>query len=159
MSERLLICHYCKEKFPTNELIQVSKSSRSCKSCKQNRDDYKELIDYVCKGFGQIAPTGKQVKDIKTFKEMGISYKEIQWTLYYIFCIANKRIVNNSLGLVTFYHKEAKDHFLTVERVRESSKDIVLPKEITIIRGVSDNDNNSKARLNKTRYVNIAEIY
>lgn len=186
MKGKLLVCHYCKNKFPSEELIQTTKTRRSCSGCIEERekkkvkanevkiekakekeqekdaerDDYRELIDYICKGFGQTAPIGKQLNDIRRFnKELGYTYKEIQWTLYYIFCVLKKRAVNNSLGLVPYYHKEAKDHFLTLERVRESSKDIEIQKEITIIRNSKGHNPKSKARLDKTRYVNIEEIY
>lgn len=157
MESKLLICHYCKNKFPSEELIQITKTRRSCKGCIQAKDDYKQLIDYICKGFGQTAPTGKQLKDIKRFKELGYSYKEIQWTIYYIFCIANKKLEDNNIGLVPYYYEKAKEHFLTLEKVKENSKDIEIQKEITIIR--KPRNEKPKTKLNKTRYVNIEELY
>lgn len=155
MGERLLICHTCKEKFPANELIQTSKTRRSCKACYQIRQDYTELIDYICKGFGQKAPTGKQLRDIKKFKEMGITYKEIQWTLYYIFCIANKKVEDNNIGLVPYFHKEAMEHFNVIQRVKESANNIELQEEITIVRTPCEK---RAAKKDRTRYVNIEEI-
>ena len=154
MKDKLLICNTCKNKFPAEELIQVTKNCKRCKSCHQSSIDYRELIDYICKGFGQKAPTGKQMKDIKTFKEIGISYKEIQWTLYYIFTVSNRKIEGNDIGLVPYYHKEAMEHFRTVERVKESAKNIEFQEEITIVR----TPYNRKPRIDKTRYVNIAEL-
>jgi len=157
MGEKLLICHYCNVKFPSSELIQVNKTKRSCKACYQSKEDYKELIDYICKGFGQKAPTGKQMKDIKKFKELGLTYKEIQWTLYYIFCVANKKIEDNNIGLVPYFHKEAMEHFTIIQKVKENSKDIELQEEITIVKKSCNSNRNVKKE--RTRYVNIKEIY
>lgn len=157
-STKELTCSYCKNKFLETELVVVTKTRKACKNCLETKvrenADYKELIAYICRGFRQTAPTGKQLKDIKTFKEMGISYKEIQWTLYYIYGILNKKIEDKSLGLVPYYHKEAMEHFRTVERVKESVKNAEPQEEITIVRTPC----NRKPRIDKTRYVNIAEI-
>lgn len=151
-----LTCHYCKEKFPSKELILLGESKRGCKQCITDRDDYKELIDYICTGFNQKAPTGKQVKDIRRFKELGISYKEIQWTLYYIFSVVGKKLDENNIGLVPYLHKEAMEHFLTIQRVKETSANIEIKEEITIVR--KPYTKSQQAKFNKTRYVNIAEI-
>lgn len=157
---RKVMCKYCRKKFSKEELIQVNKSTRCCEACyktqRQESENFKELIDYICKGFNQKAPTGQQLKDIKKFKELGYTYKEIQWTIYYIACIKGVNINDGRLGLVPFYYEKAMEHFRIVERNRMATYNEEIPKEITIVRGQRED---GRKRLDKTRYIDITSIY
>lgn len=152
-----MLCHSCREKFPKSELIQVTKSKRVCKSCQERAtteaNDYKELIEYICTGFGIKAPTGQQLKSIKQFKELGYSYKEIQYTIYYIYSVINKKVEGTSLGLVPYYYEKAKEHYELVQNAKRSAAKLQM-NEIVIERKIDSYQPNVK----NTRIINIEEI-
>jgi hypothetical protein len=156
MSKKVL-CHNCREKFPKEELIQVTKSRRLCVKCDKKvtkeAEEYKNLIDCICSGFNIKAPTGQQLKSIKQFKELGYSYYEIQYTLYYIYGILRKKPEGTSLGLVPFYYEKAKEHYRLVENAKNSAKSMVI-EERNVERIVKE----YKINIHKTRLINIEEI-
>lgn len=156
MSKKVL-CHNCREKFLKEELIQVTKSKRLCAECDKKitkeAEEYKSLIDYICSGFNIKAPTGQQLKSIKQFKELGYSYPEIQYTLYYIYGVLRKTPSGTSLGLVPFYHEMAKEHYRLVQNAKKSAKS-TIPEEISVERIVKEH----KVSVHKTRLINIEEI-
>ena len=155
--DRKVICNKCKEKFYKDELIQINKSKRFCSKCNEaaqkDINDYKSLIDYICTGFNIKAPTGQQLKSIKQFKELGYSYWEIQYTLYYIYCILKKKPDGTSIGLVPFYYEKAKEHYNLVQNAKRTAQKIVT-EETEIERRV----NNFKPNLKNTRLINIEEL-
>lgn len=155
---RKIMCHICKEKFYKDELIQVSKSKRICQKCNDTEqaeiNQRKELIDFICKGFGLSAPTGQQLRSIKEFRELGYSYFEIHYTLYYIYCVLKKNPEGTSLGLVPFYYEKAKEHHRLVENARRTAKNIE-EKEVVIERNI----NIFKPNIKNTRLINMEEIF
>lgn len=154
---RKIMCHICRDKFYKDELIQVSKSKRICQKCNDTEqaeiNQRKELIDFICKGFGLSAPTGQQLRSIKEFRELGYSYFEIHYTLYYIYCVLKKNPEGTSLGLVPFYYEKAKEHHRLVENAKRTAKDIEI-KEVVIERKT----NVFKPNVKNTRLINIEEI-
>lgn len=154
---RKVICHNCKVKFYKDELIQVTQSKRLCKECNDNiqkeADDYKVLIQYICDGFKIKAPTGQQLKDIRRFKELGYSYPEIQYTIYYIFCIERKKAEGTGLGLVPFYYEKAKRHYELVENAKRTARKLIQ-EEVVVERSI----NHKELRIDRTRLINIEDI-
>lgn len=154
---RKIMCHICKEKFYKDELIQVSKSKRVCQKCNDTEqaeiNQRRELIDFICKGFGIPAPTGQQLKSIKEFRELGYSYFEIHYTLYYIYGVLKKKPEGTSIGLVPFYYEKAKEHYRLVENARRTAKNTQV-EEITIERKIDV----FKPNIKNTRLINIEEI-
>lgn len=153
---RKVMCSYCREQFYKEDLVE-DKSKRYCKPCferrKQDAQDYKDLIKYICDGFGIEKPTGPQLKSIKKFKdELGYTYKGIQYTLYYIFCVEGKKTYGTSIELVQFYYEKAKYHASLVENARASAKNIDL-KEVVI-----QVPKYKKPKVEKTRFIDIANI-
>lgn len=154
---RKVMCHLCKDKFYKDELIQVSSSKRVCQKCNDTIqveiNQRKELIDFICKGFRISAPTGQQLKSIKEFRELGYSYFEIHYTLYYIYCVLKKKPEGTSLGLVPFYYEKAKEHYKLVENAKRTAKNLVV-EEVTIERKLDV----FKPNIRNTRLINIEEI-
>lgn len=154
---RKVICHICREKFYKDELIQVNSSKRVCKKCNDTVqveiNQRRELINFICKGFGITAPTGQQLKSIKEFRELGYTYFEIHYTLYYIYCVLKKKVEGTSLGLVPFYYEKAKEHHRLVENARRSAKKVSV-EEVTIERKLDV----FKPNIRNTRLINIEEI-
>lgn len=152
-----IICHSCKEKFYKDELIQVTKSKRLCKECNEKvqreAEEYKALIDYICTGFRIKAPTGQQLKSIKEFKELGYSYSEIQYTIYYIYSVLRRKPEGTSLGLVPFYYERAKEHYMLVQNAKRTARKIST-EEVTVERKVDI----FKPNVKNTRLINIEEL-
>lgn len=152
-----VLCKICREKFYKDELIQISKSKRVCQKCNDTTqaeiNQRKNLIDFICKGFRISAPTGQQLKSIKEFKELGYSYFEIQYTLYYIYCVLKKKPEGTSLGLVPYYYEKAKEHHRLVENAKKTAQNIVI-KEVTIERS----SDVFRPNIKNTRLINIEEI-
>ena len=151
-------CSICKESFYKDELIQAGITKRVCQKCNDTEqaeiNQRRELIDFICKGFGLAKPTGQQLKEIKEFKEQGYSYFEIHYTLYYIYCVL-KKVPNEkkALGLVPFYYEKAKEHHKLVENAKRTAKNIEV-EEVVIERKADV----FKPNIRNTRLINIEEI-
>lgn len=154
---RKVICHICKEKFYKDELITVGSNKRICDKCnstvQEEINQRKELIDFICKGFNIPAPTGQQLKSIKEFKELGYSYFEIHYTLYYIYCVMKKKPEGTSLGLVPYYYEKAKEHYRLVQNAKRTAKNISY-EEVIIERNI----NNYKPNIKNTRLIDIESL-
>lgn len=154
---RKVMCHICREKFYKDELIQVSKSKRVCQKCNDTVqaeiNQRKELIDFICTGFKIPAPTGAQLRSINEFREMGYSYFEIHYTLYYIYCVLKKKVEGTSLGLVPFYYERAREHHRLVENAKRTAiKEQIVEVEIERRTDIF------KPNIKNTRLINIEEI-
>lgn len=158
MSKRLVQCNTCKNKFDKEELIQVNKSTRICAECdaKKKKDalEYKELIKYMCDGFRLDRPTGQQLKSIKKFKELGYSYADIQYTLYYIFFVERKQVYNYSIELVPYYYLKAMEHKRLINNAKRTAKKLAT-EEVVIVTGKST----QKPNLKNTRLVDIENLF
>lgn len=156
-AKKKILCHNCKEKFYREDLIQVSKSKRLCKKCNDTVqveiNQRKELIEFICNGFGLKTPTGQQLKSIKEFRELGYSYFEIHYTLYYIYCVLKKRVEGTSIGLVPFYYEKAKEHYRLVENAKRTAK-YIQTEEVVVERRTDI----FKPNIENTRLINIEEI-
>lgn len=153
MRERKVMCHSCREKFLKEDLIQACKTKRYCKTCYEKRqaepNEYKELIRYICEGYGLKQPTGAQISKIKDFKEKGISYKTIQWTIYYLEIIRGRKL-NGNLGLIPYYCEEAIRYSENLQKMQKEAKEINLKVEKIVIETPKEKeikDNRSKTRL------------
>lgn len=158
MAQRKVMCHGCKEKFDKEELIQVNKSKRLCLVCHdrttKEAEDYKTLIKFICDGFGIKAPLGHQLKSIKDFKELGYSYQEIMYVLYYIFNIEGIKPQGTSLGLVPYYYEKAKEHYTMTQNARRTAiKTVMEPKQI-----VRKKKEDNRPLRGHTKFINISEI-
>lgn len=118
-----LTCKKCRRKFEENNMI-----NGICKGCKKDSEEYKELIRYLCNGFKIDKPTGKMLKEIKNYKELGYSYLEIQMVVYYIVVIKKKPLRNYSLGLVGYYVMEAKEYYRKVNNLKNGIKNYEINK-------------------------------
>lgn len=153
---RKVMCKICKEKFYKDELIQINKHKRICQNCNETEqviiNQRRDLIEFVCKLHSNKVPTGFQLQNIKRFKEMGYSYFEIHYTLYYIYVVLNKTIKGDSLGLVPYYYEKAKEHYQHFENAR---KTITNKTE----KQTQDKKSNTfKANFKNTRFINIQEL-
>ena len=157
MSKRKqLICHYCKELFDRETLIQVTKTKRACSKCNdtivREKNEYKELIDYLCKGLNIKAPSGFMLKSIEKVKALGYSYKDIQWTVYYMACIRKMFLKDGCVNLVPSFYQEMCEYrriYINAmnNKVEECKETIVVKHTET-----------RAPKIENTRLINIEEI-
>lgn len=154
--KRELICHYCKNYFDRETMIQVTKSKRACVKCNENmvrdKKEYKELVEYLCIGLNLKAPTGFMLKSIKKIKELGYSYKDIQWTIYYMASVRRMRLTDGCVNLVPNYFTNMIEYRKILDNARNSKIEKVhesIVVKYTHIR---------KAKINNTRLIDIEKI-
>lgn len=156
MGERKVMCSKCKEKFLKRDLVYITKTKKVCKDCNKSleneKNSYKELIKYICNGFNQEAPTGRQLKTIAKLKGLGYSYDTIQWIIYYVVAIEKKKLKDNNLDFIPYFYDKAKLHFAQYNKAKTSSTN-------TIASSISVTYKDSKKpNLSNTRFVDINSI-
>lgn len=156
MSKRMVKCFHCKNKFYKDQLIELTKSKRVCSTCdeliKKDAISYKELIKYICDGFGLQAPTGRQLKTISNLKKLGYTYDSIQWIIHYVVNIEKKQLKDTNLDFVPYYAEKAKLHFSQLNNAKNSSMEQIGDTKVI------ENYYSQKANLGKTRLVDISKI-
>ncbi len=106
-----LICHKCKDYFPKEELIQVTKTRRMCNACyskfAEEEKYHKMLMDLLFSmRNGKVSSFDtKQVKDLKA---MGYTSQEIGYTLTFMLNYKNEVVDNFIVSRVAWYYEEAK---------------------------------------------------
>ncbi|GAA0071709.1 hypothetical protein UT300003_32340 [Clostridium sardiniense] len=154
--KRELICHYCKEYFDRDSLIQINKSKRACSKCNETlvreSREYKELIEYLCTGLNLKAPTGYMLKTIAQKKELGYSYKDMQWTVYYMACIRKMKLTDSCINLVPSFYQNMCEYKKLIDNARKLKVDFMQSRKI-----VEHTDTKKPKRIN-TRLIDISEI-
>ena len=56
------------------------------------------------------------------------TFKEMYHTLVYLHEIVEKELVGDIVGLIPYYHDQAKDYYKSIEQVEEANKDIDISK-------------------------------
>ena len=56
------------------------------------------------------------------------TFKEMYQTLVYLHEIIEKELVGDIVGLIPYYHDQAKDYYKSIEQVEEANKDIDISK-------------------------------
>lgn len=142
------ICPQCKEKVTSDESVKdgrryyhptcfkMKKEQEELK--KQKAQDYKGLIDYICKLYKLDAPTGMILKQIKDYQEeYGYKLKGIELALRYFHeTLGNPVREGDGIGIVPFVYEDAKRYYIMKMNVEESIKNcgenFVTKKIVTI---------------------------
>ena len=147
MGVRIVTCRYCKEQLNKEEAVKNGKSSYYHHDCleekaqkendkKKESDEYRSLIEYICKLYKLDAPTGmilKQIRDMR--EEYGYKLSGIKLSLQYFYeTLENPVLDDTGIGIVPYVYEEAKKHYLMkkeVEKSLENYKDDTI-QEIVI---------------------------
>lgn len=130
------ICPYCKDRVAKEDSVQegkryfhfdcLEKKKEEEKEQRRHAEDYKSLIDYICRLYGLDAPTGmilKQVKDFQT--EYNFKLKGMELALRYFHETQNNPVIEgNGIGIIVYVYEEAKRHFMTKMKVEASLKEM-----------------------------------
>lgn len=136
MSERLLKCYgYCDSKYPKSQLKKFKANPNNsgpgknfCFDCHDRKTkevkDREELYWYIQKTFNLTFPTGNMLAQIKRFREeRGYTYKNIRFTLDYVFNIKGVYTpqIKFGIGFVPYFYDEMIDYYKELNEKRQNT--------------------------------------
>lgn len=133
---RLSKCKGCGKELQPNEKRTYSNKTY-CGDCYdvkiKEKEDYDNLIQWICKYFNQVSPNGMILKQIKDYKEnFQYTYGGITYCLWYLVDIKGVKLdLKYGIGLVKFEYENAKDYFLQQQNIKNSIQHIEPPSKIT----------------------------
>jgi hypothetical protein len=147
---KLSTCKECSKSITKEEKITISNKSY-CQECaakiKQGQEEYKQLIDTICKYYGLQCCTGLIYKQVKDYKEqLGYSYAGMTYTLWFIKEIERKPFneIKYGIAYVKYYYEKAKEYFEQQSRISQSisEKPVENIKVVTIKPNTANKKNN-----------------
>lgn len=151
---RLSTCKSCGAKLkPEEKCIHSSKTY--CKSCYEkimrDSDEYKHLVEFICKNYELNRPTGFMLKQIKEMKDdFGWSYAAMTYTLWYCKEILGLQLLEKfGVALIKHHYEEAANYYSQQEKMKEQVKSLesVEIKTRIIKQNKRSTNNNSKSSL------------
>lgn len=133
---RLSKCKGCGKILQSDEKYTYANKTY-CSKCydlkMKEREDYDNLIQWICKYFNQVSPNGMILKQIKDYKEtFQYTYAGITYCLWYLTEIKGIKLeIKYGIGLVKFEYENAKNYFLQQQSIQNSVKNIEPPIQIT----------------------------
>lgn len=119
------VCPVCKEQLHKDEAIKQGNRyyHSNCLEEKQKKDeekkqgkksnDYKDLIDYICKKYRLRAPSGMIMKQIKEYKDQyEYTYKGMELALRYFYDVLDNPIYGDGVGIIPYIYEEAKEQYI-----------------------------------------------
>lgn len=153
---RLSTCKTCGEKLQPDEKY-IHSSKTYCKECYEKiireRDEYKQLIEFICNHYEIERPTGFMLKQIKEMKmEYGWSYAAMTYTLWYCKEVLGKQLIEKyGVSLIKHFYEEAKNYYSQQEKMKEHMKQLenveVKTKVVKKTKSKSINSNTSLINL------------
>lgn len=161
----MVTCRLCKEKLAKDKAKLVGKNSYYHPECleikqkeeeekKREANEYKELIEYICKLYGLDAPTGmilKQIKDMR--EEYGYKLSGMKLALQYFYEIENNDIIEDGgIGIIPYVYEKAKKQYITKLNVQKSLEDYENDEAEEVVI-----DLHRKPKLNK-QFIDISSL-
>lgn len=145
---RQVKCPYCEQKLDKEDAYEYKKKyyHEDCfNTWRQDIDDRKSLIEYICELYNLDAPTGMMLKQIKEFHEdYKYKYKGMELALgYFHDTLENRAQDNTGIGIIPFVYEEAKNHYIKQQRISESLSSY-KNEETTVYINLDSNKRNSK---------------
>lgn len=141
-------CPVCEEKFYKEDVEYVKKGRRyyhkTCmeKTKKQEKKEndanaleYREMLYNVIKDIFNIEfPTPRILRQVKSYKQKGLSYFGMAKTLEYWFILEKNSIkkANGGIGIVPYVYEDALNYFSKVSKSRNSENKIVDKGEVEV---------------------------
>lgn len=131
-------CTRCKGKFPSELLIQRTKTQRVCKKCNMEIEGLKELKSYICKIFDVKTVPGNILRQIKRYsEEEGYTYQGMRYTLWYIINMEQMKFTSVTIGLIPEFYEKAKKHQILKTKVAKNAK-MEYDKTPNIVKGAGN---------------------
>lgn len=114
----------------------------------KEKDDFKELYNYICELYDIKQLTGMMHKQIKTYRDdYDYTNKGMYLSLVYFYDMLENTLKDNvGLGIIPFVYEEAKQHFISQQKVIKSLKKLKEPlvtEKIITIKKANSNKNTS----------------
>ncbi|EJN7321781.1 hypothetical protein NRV55_000336 [Staphylococcus pseudintermedius] len=159
-------CPYCEQQDNKENMIKVGRRywHESCreqfineqneeeKRKLQEKEEYKELIEYICTLFNTDKPSGLVLKQIQTYHNTPYNYryKAIHMALQYFYVIKNNSTRNSKgIGILPYIYDEAANFYRNLVRIQNTElKEKEEVKEVVV----------KKVKKNKKRKFDLNEL-
>lgn len=126
------VCPYCKVSFniDTEEYVKV-KNRYAHKSCwEQHEKDAQELrvlTDYIKKLYAPYEPDWAMIgTQIKRYKDEGMTYYGMKYTLEYFFTIKKNKIDKDTgIGIIPYQYKKAQSYYTKQKNIYTKTAEIL----------------------------------
>lgn len=129
----MVTCRYCRSKINKETAKKLGKNSYYCPDCLDKKEQeeeeknlesqqYRDLIEYICKLYNVKAPSGMILKQIKEMREE-YNYKlsGMKLALQYFYEIENHAVMDDTgVGIIPYVYEKAKKHYLMKKSVEKS---------------------------------------
>ena len=117
-------CHYCGQIVIREKAVQKGKFYFH-QECLKEHEDRAELFNYCCKLWGLKSPGPTIIRQAKTFRDKGYTYRSMMFTLKFFYEIRhndpNKYKGNETIGIIPYIYEDAKRFY---EKLSEQRKEI-----------------------------------
>ncbi|WP_311541948.1 hypothetical protein [Staphylococcus chromogenes] len=125
------------------EKEQETKMSKEAREKERDKQEYKDLIEYICELFDCDKPNGIVFKQIKELHNAPYNYryKAIQMALEYFFDIKNNSTAKaRGIGIVPYIYDEAAEFYTNLVTISNANldKETEKAKEIKIKKPVKN---------------------
>ena len=146
---RLVKCPYCENQLSKDEAYEYKKKYYHVKcfeTWQNEKEDRKNLIDYICKIYRLDAPTGMILKQIKDFQEnYKYRLKGMELALRYFHdTLGNRPLEGQGIGIIPFIYEDAKNDYMKQMKIAESLQNLDKKEEITVYIDPNKNKRRSK---------------
>jgi len=134
---RQVKCPYCETKLDQDDAVSHQKRyyHPGCLEAKKNEaQDYKDLIEYICNLYDLKAPTGMILKQIKEYQtDLKYKIKGIELALRYFHETEENPVrEGDGIGIVPFVYERAKQHYMTIRSVENSLENYEVAETRTV---------------------------
>lgn len=122
---------------------QDAEKTEELKIKERDKEEYKDLIEYICDLFDCEKPNGiifKQIKDLHN-APYNYRYKAIQMSLEYFFNVKNNSTNKaRGIGIVPYIYDEAAEFYKNLAKISQTNieQESIKPKEVIIKKPVRD---------------------
>lgn len=148
---RQVKCPYCQNLLNKDESYEYKKRyyhPECFNEWKQESDDRKDLIAYICELYRLDVPTGMILKQIKEFREeFNYKYKGMELALRYFYeTLGNPIQESSGIGIIPYVYEEAKKNYILKMQVAESLKNL-KQEETQVIEVYSPKSSSYKSKI------------
>lgn len=112
-------CPVCECDVEVEEAVYNTKMRRYYhQGCYQELLDKKDLCDYICDVYNMNRPNNKMFNQMKSYREIGVSFKDMELALRYYFEVkqGDREKTNYGIGIIPYVLHEARQ-FSSLEQM------------------------------------------
>ena len=125
-------CHYCGQVVLRDKAIKKDKFYYHTE-CLKEYEDRAELFKYCCKLWGLKLPGPTIIRQAKTFRDKGYTYRGMMFTLKYFYEVKhnnpNKYKGSETIGIIPYVYEDAKAFYAQIIEQRKEIAEQLNDKE------------------------------